>query len=165
MSLPQCFPRSSHGYHAQPKGGEKLGEVGLSLSLLTVLIVLVSFGPDPYLTGEAAYETITGVQSTGVMACAKHFLANNQEHWRYGLSADIDDRTNHELYMYPYYRAVEVCQGLICVFGMEANDDHRLASHPLCAHTIASTRLRHVTMQRFWDPLDHFVKILASRGS
>ncbi|KIM23216.1 glycoside hydrolase family 3 protein [Serendipita vermifera MAFF 305830] len=66
-----------------------------------------SFGPDPYLTGEAAYETINGVQSMGVMACAKHFLANNQEHWRYGLSADFDDRTNHELYMYPYYRAVE----------------------------------------------------------
>ncbi|KAG8825233.1 hypothetical protein FRC19_011846 [Serendipita sp. 401] len=66
-----------------------------------------AFGPDPYLTGEAAYATIIGVQSVGVQACAKHFLANNQEHWRYGLSADIDDRTTRELYLYGYYRAVE----------------------------------------------------------
>ena len=33
-----------------------------------------SFGADPYLAGEAAYETILGIQSAGVQACAKHFL-------------------------------------------------------------------------------------------
>lgn len=68
-----------------------------------------SFGPDPYLNGEGAYETIMGVQSTGVQACAKHFLANNQEHWRYGLSANIDDRTMNEIYFYPFLRSIEVC--------------------------------------------------------
>jgi beta-glucosidase len=67
-----------------------------------------SFGPDPYLNGEGAFETITGVQSVGVMACAKHLIANNQEHWRYGLSANIDDRTLHEIYWYPFLRSIEV---------------------------------------------------------
>jgi len=67
-----------------------------------------SFGPDPYLNGEGAYETIVGVQSIGVQACAKHFLANNQEHWRYGLSANVDDRTMHEMYIYPFLRSIEV---------------------------------------------------------
>ncbi|KAF9025904.1 glycoside hydrolase family 3 protein [Hymenopellis radicata] len=66
-----------------------------------------SSGPDPYLTGEAAYETIVGVQSVGVQACAKHYLANNQEHWRYGLSADIDDRTTRELYAWPFKRSID----------------------------------------------------------
>lgn len=76
-----------------------------------------SFGPDPYLTGEATYATIQGVQSVGVQACAKHFLANNQEHWRYGLSADIDDRTTHELYLYGYYKAVEAdVSSLMCAY-------------------------------------------------
>jgi beta-glucosidase-like glycosyl hydrolase len=42
------------------------------------------------------------------MATAKHFLANNQEHWRYGLSADLDDRTTMEIYMAPFLRAIEV---------------------------------------------------------
>ncbi|KAJ3570123.1 hypothetical protein NP233_g4610 [Leucocoprinus birnbaumii] len=66
-----------------------------------------SFGPDPYLNGEGAFETITGIQSVGVQACAKHYLANNQEHWRYGLSANLDDRTMHEMYFYPFLRSIE----------------------------------------------------------
>ena len=33
-----------------------------------------SFGGDPYLQGEAAYETILGIQSQGVQACAKHYI-------------------------------------------------------------------------------------------
>ena len=67
-----------------------------------------SFGPDPYLNGEGAYETIIGVQSVGVQACAKHFIANNQEHWRYGYTSNIDDRTLHEIYFYPFLRSIEV---------------------------------------------------------
>ncbi|KAJ7089103.1 glycoside hydrolase family 3 protein [Mycena epipterygia] len=66
-----------------------------------------SFGPDPYLNGEGAYATITGIQSVGVQACAKHLVANNQEHWRYGLSALVDDRTMHEMYWYPFLRSIE----------------------------------------------------------
>ncbi|KAJ7268203.1 glycoside hydrolase superfamily [Mycena haematopus] len=76
-----------------------------------------SFGPDPYLNGEAAFETITGIQSVGVMACAKHFLANNQEHWRYGLIAEIDDRTIHEMYYYPFLRAIEAnISAVMCAY-------------------------------------------------
>ncbi|KAJ7688805.1 glycoside hydrolase family 3 protein [Mycena rosella] len=67
-----------------------------------------SFGPDPYLNGEGAFQTIVGVQSVGVQACAKHLVANNQEHWRYGLSALVDDRTMHEMYFYPFLRSIEV---------------------------------------------------------
>ncbi|KAG6861072.1 hypothetical protein C0995_004170 [Termitomyces sp. Mi166 len=66
-----------------------------------------SFGPDPYLNGEGAFQTITGVQSVGVQACAKHLIANNQEHWRYGLSANVDDRTLVEIYWYPFLRSIE----------------------------------------------------------
>ncbi|KAF7972684.1 hypothetical protein HWV62_17242 [Athelia sp. TMB] len=32
------------------------------------------WGGDPYLSGEGAYETITGIQSQGVQATAKHFI-------------------------------------------------------------------------------------------
>lgn len=32
------------------------------------------FGADPYLAGEAAYETILGMQQGGVQATAKHFV-------------------------------------------------------------------------------------------
>ena len=33
------------------------------------------FGGDPFLTGEASYETILGMQEGGVQACAKHLVA------------------------------------------------------------------------------------------
>jgi beta-glucosidase-like glycosyl hydrolase len=32
------------------------------------------FGGDPFLTGEAAYETILGLQEGGIIACAKHLV-------------------------------------------------------------------------------------------
>ena len=32
------------------------------------------FGADPFLAGVAAYETILGMQSAGVQACAKHYI-------------------------------------------------------------------------------------------
>jgi beta-glucosidase-like glycosyl hydrolase len=82
-----------------------------------------SFGPDPYLNGEGAYETIVGVQSIGVQACAKHFLANNQEHWRYGVSANLDDRTMHEMYFYPFLRSIEVMPSSLLSFLTETASD------------------------------------------
>ena len=82
-----------------------------------------SFGPDPYLNGEGAYETIVGVQSIGVQACAKHFLANNQEHWRYGISAELDDRTMHEMYFYPFLRSIEVMLSSLLFFQTEIVSD------------------------------------------
>ena len=35
------------------------------------------FGADPFLTGEAAYETILGMQQGGIVACAKHFIGKS----------------------------------------------------------------------------------------
>ncbi|KAK6607853.1 beta-glucosidase G 1 [Botrytis cinerea] len=81
------------------------------------------FSPDPYLTGVAMEETIIGVQSQGVQASAKHFLAYEQEtqrntegifnaNWfpndtqQLSVSANVEDRTIHELYMWPFYNAV-----------------------------------------------------------
>ncbi|KAK7058250.1 hypothetical protein VNI00_001881 [Paramarasmius palmivorus] len=51
-----------------------------------------AFGGDPYLQGEGAFETITGIQSAGVQACAKHYINNNQEHSRETSSSELDDR-------------------------------------------------------------------------
>ncbi|PPQ70745.1 hypothetical protein CVT24_000856, partial [Panaeolus cyanescens] len=50
------------------------------------------FGADPYQSGEAAYETIIGIQSTGVQANAKHYINNEQEHFRETSSSNVDDR-------------------------------------------------------------------------
>jgi beta-glucosidase-like glycosyl hydrolase len=36
------------------------------------------FSPDPYLTGVAMAESVVGMQSTGIIACAKHLVGNEQ---------------------------------------------------------------------------------------
>ncbi|KDQ10604.1 glycoside hydrolase family 3 protein [Botryobasidium botryosum FD-172 SS1] len=64
------------------------------------------FGGDPFLTGEAAYETIIGIQSQGVQACAKHYINNEQEHNRTTSSSIVDDRFQHEVYAHPFLRSV-----------------------------------------------------------
>ena len=69
--------------------------------------------PDPALTGVLIAQTVQGIQSSGVIACAKHFIGNEQEHFRQSpesagfgfnindsLSSNIDDVTLHELYLW-----------------------------------------------------------------
>lgn len=72
------------------------------------------FGPDPYLQGIAGAQTIRGIQEQHVMATIKHFIGNEQEHFRQArewalpqaLSSNIDDRTLHEIYAWPFADAV-----------------------------------------------------------
>ncbi|KAK9241574.1 glycosyl hydrolase family 3 N terminal domain-containing protein [Lipomyces tetrasporus] len=75
------------------------------------------FSPDPYLTGVAMEQTISAMQRSGVQANAKHFIGNEQETQRNptisqnnvtieAVSSNIDDRTMHELYMWPFANAV-----------------------------------------------------------
>lgn len=59
-------------------------------------------------------QTIQGIQDAGVMACAKHYIGNEQEHFRQApealsqsgfnisnsLSSNIDDVAMHELYLW-----------------------------------------------------------------
>jgi beta-glucosidase len=64
------------------------------------------FGNDPYLAGVAMEQTIGGIQEGGAQACAKHFIGNEQEKNRETMNSVIDDRTLHELYLWPFAEAV-----------------------------------------------------------
>ncbi|KAI1863426.1 hypothetical protein JX265_008820 [Neoarthrinium moseri] len=90
------------------------------------------FSPDPYLTGVAMEESIKGLQDAGVQATAKHFIANEQETMRNptfnengtltdvtfeALSANMDDRTMHELYLWPFANAVKAnVASMMCAY-------------------------------------------------
>ncbi|MGH9524405.1 MAG: glycoside hydrolase family 3 N-terminal domain-containing protein, partial [Terriglobales bacterium] len=64
------------------------------------------FGEDPFLASRMAVAWIDGVQSQGVMATVKHFVANNQEYDRHNASSDIDERTLREIYLPAFEAAV-----------------------------------------------------------
>lgn len=65
------------------------------------------FGADPYLNGEAAFHTVQAVQNERVQATVKHYIANQQEHFRNTGSSNLDERTEREIYLHPFMRAIQ----------------------------------------------------------
>ena len=65
------------------------------------------FGEDPFLAARVAVAYINGVQSQGVSATAKHFMANNSEFDRHNTDAIIDERTMREIYLPAFEAAVK----------------------------------------------------------
>ncbi|KAM9916253.1 hypothetical protein OXX59_010128, partial [Metschnikowia pulcherrima] len=97
-----------------------------------------SFGADPYLQGVAGAHQITGIQMEGVVAVARHFIGNEQEHFRQvgewdsngweklqtSISANIGDRTMHEVYLWPFADAVHAgVGGILCSYN-QVNNTH-----------------------------------------
>lgn len=91
------------------------------------------FSPDPVLSGIAVAETVKGIQDAGVIACTKHYILNEQEHFRSpgnfedkgfvdALSSNVDDKTLHELYLWPFADAVRAGTGSIMCSYNKANN-------------------------------------------
>lgn len=81
------------------------------------------FSNDPYLSGSLVYQTVRGLQES-VIACVKHFIGNEQETYRnpplevsntynQSISVNVDDKTIHELYLWPFQDAVKAGAGSI----------------------------------------------------
>jgi beta-glucosidase len=64
-------------------------------------------GEDPFLASRMAVGVIEGIQSQGVMATAKHFIANNSEYGRMDHSSDLDERTMREIYLPAFEASVK----------------------------------------------------------
>jgi beta-glucosidase len=64
-------------------------------------------------------ETVQGIQGSGVITSVKHFIGNEQETNRNpsgkvaAVSSNIDDKTIHELYLWPFQDAVHAGAGCI----------------------------------------------------
>lgn len=64
-------------------------------------------GEDPHLAASIIYDYVTGMQSTGTLACAKHFLGNQTEFYRRRSNSIIDERAIMEIYTPAFKAAID----------------------------------------------------------
>ncbi len=92
-----------------------------------------TYGEDPFLLGAMGAALARGVQSKGVMACAKHYACNSIENMRFKVNVRIDDRTLHEIYFPHFKRCVD--EGIAAIMSAynKVNGEH-------CGHNKALLR-------------------------
>ncbi len=94
-------------------------------------------GSDPYLAGVGMGAVTRGMQAAGVIATPKHFVLNEQEFRRRetarqrtgsivgeAVSANVDDRTLHELYVFPFMDALRAGAGAVMCSYQRANHSY-----------------------------------------
>ena len=64
------------------------------------------YSEDPFLSGKMATAYIRGIQSHGAGACIKHFVCNDQDFERRTISAKVEERPFHEIYLEPFRIAI-----------------------------------------------------------
>jgi len=82
------------------------------------------YAEDPVVTGRFAASVVDGIESTGVVATPKHFVANNQETARASVSAEVDERVLRELYLPGFRDAVEAGAGAVMSSYNRVNGTH-----------------------------------------
>lgn len=145
-----CFPSGVNiGASWNPKMAKEVGEaVGWEMRSSNIDICLgpnvdiqrdplggrnyEMYGEDPYLVGVMGSAFISGMQGTGVGACAKHFIANNQETQRETKNNHVSERTLREIYSPGFMRAVKeagtksVMSAYSCLNGVFASYNQEL---------------------------------------
>ena len=65
------------------------------------------FSEDPYLSGVMGVAVTKAIQAHDVIAMAKHYVLNDQEHERFRASVEVDEHVMRELYLLPFEMLVK----------------------------------------------------------
>ncbi|KAG5648833.1 hypothetical protein DXG03_000182 [Asterophora parasitica] len=91
-----------------------------------------SFSEDPHLNGTVAAAYINGLQSKGVAATIKHYVANDQEFQRFSISSEVSERALREIYLKPFQIAIKgsdpwaLMSAYNRINGLHVSEDKRL---------------------------------------
>ncbi|KAJ7103176.1 putative beta-glucosidase [Mycena belliarum] len=100
-----------------------------------------------YLNGVASYLAVKHAQEEGVVTCAKHFIAYEQETFRNpfnqtepysvfpplvqsSISSNVDDKTMHEIYLWPFAEAIRAGAGTVMCSYNQINQTQSCANDP-----------------------------------
>jgi beta-glucosidase len=90
-----------------------------------------AFSPDPYLSGIFMGKSISGQNAAGVIATGRHYLLYEQETNRsrtlspgatQAYSSDADDKTTHEVYLWPFADGAKAGMGAVMCAMNRIND-------------------------------------------
>jgi beta-glucosidase len=95
-----------------------------------------AYSEDPWLSGIIGTAYVRGVQSRGVGATPKHFVANDSETDRMTVNVNVDERTLREVYLAPFERMVTEGGAWLVMSSYNSVDgttmtENRLLSAPL----------------------------------
>src|SRR6478609_4696968 len=79
---------------------------------------------------------ITGLQSQGIGATVKHYLANEEEFERYSINSEVDERTLREIYLAPFQAAAREAHTWAMMASYNLVNGIAASEHPYFLHDI-----------------------------
>jgi beta-glucosidase len=126
------------GRDARAKGGHFLLAPGVNIYRASIAARNFEyFGEDPYLASRMAVHFIEGVQSQGVAATIKHFVANNSEFDRNNADSIVDERTLREIYLPAFEAAVKEAGVGAIMDGYNLTNGSYMSQHARLNDTVA----------------------------
>jgi beta-glucosidase len=126
------------GRDARAKGGHFLLAPGVNIYRASIAARNFEyFGEDPYLASRMAVHFIEGVQSQGVAATIKHFVANNSEFDRNNADSIVGERALREIYLPAFEAAVREAGVGAIMDGYNLTNGSYMSQHAYLNDTVA----------------------------
>ncbi|MCI2416106.1 glycoside hydrolase family 3 C-terminal domain-containing protein [Saccharopolyspora sp. K220] len=95
-----------------------------------------NFSEDPLLIAEVGAEVVAGIQSRGVAATPKHYVANDSETERLSYDAVIDEQTLREVYLKPFERIIAKSSPWALMAAYNSVNGHTMTENSLLVNDI-----------------------------